>query len=110
MENTLLNRQIIDARNNLNYFFGIIIIKICKFIFKLSICLIINGFITLLPINIICLFYSIYSMYNICKEVDCYIYIIKDIENTLSLDSLYFTIDVNFLKNNFFNKRIDYGK
>ena len=80
MKNTFLDNQITEAKNNLNYFFGAIIIKTCKFIFKLSICLIINGFITFLPINIICLLYSVYSMYNIYMEINYYINIIKDIK------------------------------
>lgn len=108
--NNFFNRQLSLAKENLNYFFMTAITKILIFIFKLSLCLIINGIFDYFIINIICLLYTIYSMTCIYRMVNYYSEIIRDIKAIIKADKLYFEFDFNILKNSLFRKKENYGK
>lgn len=108
--NSFFNTQLSLAKENLNYFFMTVVTKVLMFIFKLSLCLIINGIFDYFIINIICLLYTIYSMINIYKMVTNYSEIIKDIKSIIKVDKLYFEFDFNLIKNGLFRKKENYGK
>ncbi len=105
-----LEGQFIVAKETINYFFIKIITKIFKALFKLSICLIINSFISLIYINIISLLYIIYTMYNTYKSISYYKNIIGDIREKAKIDKFYFEMDFTLLRNCLLGKEVNYGK
>ncbi len=106
----MLNKQKNDAKNNFNYFFMSMIIKIFKvLIFLLSI-LLINQIIDILLINIITLIYTVYTIFKIYRIIDDYNYVLNDIKNTFDKEDFDFIIDFDYLKNNLFKGVLDYGK
>jgi len=105
-----LDKQVIDAKNNCNYFFVKLIFCVLKNLFKLSIILLISGIFNYTIISIVVLVYTIYSLYdtfNVCKY---YFNIINDIKNTLGYNDFYFEIDFNLIHSDFFRGVIRYGK
>jgi len=103
------DRQKEDARSNYNYFFIKLFFSILKIIFKLSIILIISGFLNFTFINIIAISFTIYSFYEIYRLCTYYIVIINDIKNTLEID-LFFEIDFNIISRNILGSVLKYGK
>lgn len=108
--NNFLTAQFIIAKDNLNYFFMRMLANILKFLFKISICLIINSFINVLAINIMLILYIIYTIYNMVKNIIYYINIINDLRTNLEIKDLSFEIDMRQLKNFLFERRIYYGR
>ena len=105
-----LDKQIRDAKNNYNYFFVKLIFGILSIIFNLSIMLLISSVFNYVIINIIALFYTIYSFFKIINICKYYFSIINDIKNTLGYSDLFFEIDFSLFDNNIFKGVVKYGK
>ena len=101
-----LDKQIIDARNNYNYFAIKLFISILKSLFKLSFILLITSLINLNIIIIFQLIYTIYSFYDINNIINYYINIMKDIKTTINIEDKYLEIDLNLVQNILFNNNI----
>lgn len=105
-----IEKQMRDAQNNYNYFFIKLIFSILKDIFKLSVVFVIGGFFSNFITNIFMLFFTIYIIYNIISICNYYIHIIKDIKNTIDLESYVFEIDFKLINFNIFRGVIKYGR
>lgn len=110
MNSNYYNEQIISAKKNYNYFFVKMIFNILKIFSLLAGVLLINIFLNITVTNIISLVYSIYSLYLIFKNINYYTDIIRDIKNTLGINSLSFEIDFNEISYNIKKGMLDYGK
>ncbi len=106
----MLNKQKNDAKNNFNYFFMSMIIKIFKCLVFLLSFLLINLIFDILVINIITLIFTIYTIFKIYGIVDEYNYILNDIRNTFNKEEFNFIIDYDYLKNNLFKGILNYEK
>lgn len=104
MNKKYLEKQIITAKENYNYFFTKIVISIFRTIIKLSIVLLIGIIFNSVIFNIFQLLYIIYLLYDINNILNYYFDIIKDIKNTLNIEDNKFEIDLNLMYNNFFSR------
>ncbi len=107
---SFFKKQLDLAKENINYFLTKIIVKILEFLFKISICLIINGIINNIYSNIICILFISYTSYNFLKVIINYRNIIFDIKNTLKIKNFYFEIDMRLIKNSLFRREENYGR
>lgn len=105
-----LDKQIIMAKNNYNYFFMKLLLSVLKIIFKLSIVLLISSIFNYLIINIIAIIYTIYSLFAVLYFSKYYIDIINDIKNTLGYNNYSFEIDFSLIDKNIFKGMLKYGK
>ena len=110
MQSNLINKQIIDAQNNFNYFFMVIITKIFKWLSLLAVILLISEIINNIIINIITLIFTFYIFYKIYITIDIYKYILDDIKTTLTDIKFNYIIDLKIFKNNLLRKEVKYGK
>lgn len=110
MKNSLLEKQIIDAKINFNYFFMTMIIKLFKVTTIFGCILLINQIFDILIINILSLIYSLITIYIIYRIIDNYNYILKDIKKTFAKEVFTYTIDTNTFKDQLFEKVVKYGK
>ena len=110
MQSNLISKQIIDAQNNFNYFFMVIIIKVFKLLSLLAVILLISQLINNIIINIITLILTFYIFYKIYSTIDIYKYILDDIQNTLTNTKFNYIIDFKVFKNNLLRKEVKYGK
>ncbi len=110
MKNSLLDKQIKEAKINLNYFFMVMIVKIIKQSILLTTILLINQLFDTLIINIITLFFTICSIFIIYKIVEHYNYILNDIKNTFSNVDFTYIVDTYFIKESLLKKVVKYGK
>lgn len=110
MNKKYLEKQIITAKENYNYFFTKIVISIFRTIIKLSIVLLIGIIFNSVIFNIFQLLYIIYLLYDINNILNYYFDIIKDIKNTLNIEDNKFEIDLNLMYNNFFSRVIKWQR
>ena len=110
MESNYLEQQIIDARNNYNYFFVKLIFKTIQVIFWLSIALLISSIFDFLIINIMTIVLTIYAFYKIFSIYRYYSKIIREIKETLNIDELIFEVDFSKIKTNLFKGELKYGE
>ena len=110
MQNSLINKQIRDAKDNFNYFFVAAIVKVIKCMLLLCSVLVLNILFDNLIVYIITLIYTLYTFYKIYNIVNMYKYILEDIKKTLYKEKFYYVIDTNKIKNNLFGKVVKYGK
>lgn len=105
-----LDKQIREAKDNYNYFFIKLIFGILKIIFKLTVVLLISNIFNYTIINIIAIFYTFYSIYDISSTCKYYFNIINEIKNTLGFNNLVFEIDLNLINRSFVKSVVKYGK
>lgn len=105
-----LERQLIEAKNNYNYFFMKMVIKVLQICFKLASILLISEIFNYTIINILAIIYTIISLFNIYDTISNYKFIIEDIKNTLKIKELSFEIDLNVISSNLFKGILNYGK
>lgn len=110
MKNSLLDKQIKEAKINFNYFFMVMIVKIIKQIILLTTILLINQVFDILIINIITLLFTICSIFIIYKIAEHYNYILNDIKNTFSTVDFTYIVDTYFIKESLLKKVVKYGK
>ena len=110
MTRTFLEEQLLEAKNNYNYFIMQMISQIIYALFKLSIVLLISSIFNYIIINIIALILTFYTLYKIYQIIDNYLFIINDIRTTLNIKELTFEIDLTLIKNTFLKKLVNYGK
>lgn len=110
MTRTFLEEQILEAKNNYNYFIMQMISQIIDALFKLSIVLLISSIFNYIIINIIALILTFYTLYKIYQIIDNYLFIINDIRTTLNIKELTFEIDLAEIKNTFLRNLVNYGK
>ena len=95
MDKTYLEEQLKIARENYNYFFMKMIVKVLQVCFKLASMLLISEIFNYTIINIIATNYK---------------YIIEDIKKTLKIKEISFEIDLNVIGDNLFKGILNYGK
>lgn len=110
MNKTFIDKQIIEAKENFNYFFMKMIVKILQSSFKLAIILLLYSIFNYTMVNIICLIYTIYTMYSIYNIINKYNDIMMDIKETLKYENICYEIDFNMISNNLFRGVVNYGK
>lgn len=110
MKTLFFNNQIMMAKNNFNYFFMKMIVKIFQNIFKIASILLISQICNLLFVNILSILLIITTIYNIYEIVTNYSQILKDIKNTLPNENICYEIDLNTLSNNLFRIGERYGR
>lgn len=110
MNKTFIDKQIIIAKENFNYFFMKTIILILQTCFKLAIMLLINQIFNYTIVNIISIIYTIVSIYNIYNSINNYNKIMTDIKNTLYNEVIFYEIDLDVISKNLFRGVVNYGK
>lgn len=110
MKNSYIDVQKNNAINNINFFFMKMIIKILQVFIKLAFVLMISEIFNYTIVNIIALIYTFISIYNIYEISGNYIYIIRDIRNTLNIKNISFEIDLNTISNNLFKGILSYER
>ena len=110
MNKTFIDKQIITAKENFNYFFMKTIILILQTCFKLAIMLLINQIFNYTIVNIISIIYTIVSIYNIYNNINNYNKIMTDIKNTLHNEVMFYEIDLDVISKNLFRGVVNYGK
>ena len=106
---SFLSKQKEKAYEIYNYFITRMIISILKICFSLAIILLISEIFDYLMINIIALIYTLISIYKIHIVIDNYVYILKDISDTLKLRNYTFVLDFN-RASKLSSKGLNYGK
>lgn len=109
MKKTYIDVQKNIAKNNINFFFMKLIVKILQEFIKLAFVLLISEIFNYTIINIIVLIYTCISIYNVYNISGNYIYIIRDIKETLNINNLSFEIDLNTISNNLFKGILNYN-
>lgn len=110
MNKTFIDKQVIAAKENFNYFFTKMIVKILQSCFKLAIMLLLDEIFNYTVTNIICIIYTIYTMYSIYNIIKNYNSIMMDIKETLKHENICYEIDFNMISNNLFRGVVNYGK
>ena len=110
MNNIFLSKQIVDAKENCNYFFIKFIFCFLVTMIKVSFVLLLSCIFNYVIINIIALIYSIYSLINIINYFNYYYDIIMDIRSTLGYSKFAVTIDLKSINYDYFKGMVKYGK
>ena len=110
MDKTYLEEQLKIARENYNYFFMKMIVKVLQVCFKLASMLLISEIFNYTIINIIAIIYTIISLISIYDIITNYKYIIEDITKTFKIQEISFEIDLNVIGDNLFKGILNYGK
>lgn len=110
MKSAFLNNQIINAKDNFNYFFMKLIAVILQNLLKISIVLLFNQIFNYLIINMLSIIIIVYFMYNIYNIIDNYSKILNDIKDTLPNENIFYEIDLNILADSLFKRKVKYGK
>ena len=103
MKKSYLDRQMINVKENYNYFMSKLITSVLKILCKLSIILLIGSILNNTIFIIFEILFTIYSLYNTIYILNYYFDIMKDIKETAKLEDNYFEIDLNLVQSNLFS-------
>lgn len=107
---SLLDRQILKAKDNFNYFFMIMISKILRLLVILALILLISQIINITFIYQMVVILILLSFYKIFQIIKYYTYILEDIRSTLPHENIYYVIDFSLMKKIIFKKSENYGR
>lgn len=103
MRNSYLNKQLINAKENYNYFVTKLITGILRVLIKLAVVLLIGSIFNNLYFTIFEIIFTIYSLFNINYIIDYYTDIMKDIRDTAKFERAFLEIDFGLIHSELFH-------